>query len=785
MKKECKKIMKTINYMLRSFAAILAVCSVMAVSCEEPLGPDVSQGTPPVFPALTEKNDVEAGSVLSLSFEVNMDWTVSLPSETLQWFWIEDSSFKVDKLSGKVAEGEKKTVTVSIGVSATEEFDTNRSCEVTLSMGGKSQVIAKYMRPAKSRSIAFYAAKVVDGVLVTGTDGGYEYETAEVGAVSLIWSAADADFRMPLKVVSNCEWSVSAPEWLDIQVPESTTGSIELVLTGASVEAASGQMVFMSGDERIKEIDVEVPSCGKIDLYAVVADGNEFMFDDSGEYMYSEESAEAVDLVWTGTDFRLPVRIDAKCDWEVDMPDWLTVRYQGDAPSRNAGTVECILMGDPSCYPMEDTEGKIVFGFDGNTVREIVVRIPGCKDIFGYSLDMSLSSWTFNPSGLLMTSTGFQEVTASAWITGTKDAAVYAVEIRDGKYVGNGCDWLDVEVQAYVTGAEVLQQRTVAVRPSVNAGPSRSAYVLFSNGQVPEDFFNQDGTLKAEMEQYAVKVEQYGSDMDYVTMISSQEEMAAAGVMFEVTDNPRLAGWFGETDFMYEMTYSNPYARDKAFMTFSEPYSSYRVFNSARQDVTSDDSFWLRFVPGETGNAAGVIDMYMNDTPSSSKITGYVVFYDADGGTLAIIVAVFDPSLVIETEVNVEFIGDAADYAEMVGATLEEVTAESDRELYDMYKEYVAPIYHLTYRTTGFPMKITVPAAAVKYNPNPYAKRHNFVINGLDYDESVGEFSLIDGGVDVYMFADEGSDYERGHIFFHAADDTILLVLVCTLDLTE
>lgn len=777
--------MKAINNMFRSFAAVLAVCSVVAVSCEEPLNPDAPVGTEPVFPVLVEKNDVEPGSVLSLSFEANMDWTVSVPSETLQWFWIEDSSFKVDKLSGKIGEGEKKIVNVSIGVSATEEFDVNRSCEVTLSMGGKSQVIAKYMRPAKARSIAFHAAKVVEGELVKGSDGGYEYESVEAGSVSLIWSATDADFRMPVKVVSNSEWSVSVPEWLELQVPESTVGSVEMVLIGASVEDAAGQMVFMSGGDCIKEIDIEVPSCGKIDLYAAVADANEFMFDDAGEFIYSEESAEVIDLVWTGTDFRLPVRIDAKCDWEVEMPDWLTVRYQGDVPERNAGMVDCVLLGNPSCYPLEDTEGRMVFIFEGNTVREIVVRIPGCKDIFGFGLDMSLSSWIFNPSGLLLTSAGFQDVTASAWISGTEAAAVYAVEAIDGRYVGNGCDWLDVEVQAYVTGADVLQQRTVVVRPSVNAGPSRSAYVLFSNGPSPKEFFNQDGTLKKEMEQYAVIVEQYGSDMDYVTMISSQEEMTSAGVMFEETDNPRLAGWFGETDFMYEMTYSNPYARDKAFMTFSQPYALYKVFDSARQDVTSDDSFWLRFIPAETGNASGVIDMYMNDTPSSAKTTGYVVFYDADGNTLAIIAAVFDPSLVIGTELNVEFIGEAADYAEMVGATLEKVTAESDSELYDMYKEYIAPIYHLTYRTTGFPMRITVPATAVKYNPNPYAKRHNFVINGLDYDESVGEFSLIDGGVDVEMFADEGSYYERGHIFFHAADDTIVLVLICTLDLTE
>jgi hypothetical protein len=95
-----------------------------------------------------------------------MDWTVTVPSATFQWFWIQDGSFKAEKVSGKVAEGQKETVTVQIGVSDTEEFDMNRSCEVTLTMGGESKVIAKYMRPAKNRTISVYAAAVEGGELV-------------------------------------------------------------------------------------------------------------------------------------------------------------------------------------------------------------------------------------------------------------------------------------------------------------------------------------------------------------------------------------------------------------------------------------------------------------------------------------------------------------------------------------------------------------------------------------------------------------------------------------------
>ena len=768
---------------LRSLSWLLAICTIMAVSCEEP-NPPVS-AIEPIFPSLVQNNDVQPGSVLELSFDANMDWTVTVPADGLQWFWIKDSSFKVDKVSGKVAEGSVEKVTIYIGVSETEEFDANRSCDVTLAMGGKSQVIAKYMRPARNRTIEVYSAKIENGAFVLNASGEYEYATLPVESVAMIWSDVDSDFRIPVKVEANFEWEVDIPDWADVQVPEHTAGSVELVFTGVSVSGDSGSIKFRAKDTLLKEIQVEVPSCAQIQIYSTVVENGDFLFDDQGAYLYTSEPVDEISLIWPGSDFRMPVMVDARCDWDIDMPEWLTIKTQDEESQSNAGRRTFIFMGDPKHYPLDETTDRISFIFDGQVIREIPVTIPGCRDRFSFSLDMSLTSLKYNPEGRLMTSTGFQDVIASGWIIGTETADVLTVEIIDAKPSGSAPDWLHVDLQTYVKGESVLQQRSVELRPSVNTGSMRSAYVLFSNGESAEDFFDADGSLKPDMEKRAVLVEQYGADMDYVIMISSPEDMAKSGVIFEASDNPRFASWFGKTSHQYELTYSNPYARDKAFMSFAQPFSSYKIFNSAREDVTSDNSFWLRFNSDSSDHTSGVVDMYSDMTPSSSKTIGYVVFYGEDGSTLAIIMAVFDPTLVVETEVKVEFIGESVNLADIVGATLMEVTADTDKELYDEFKEYVAPIYHLKYTATGIPMRISVPTSAVKYNPNPYSKRNNFVINGLDYDETVGEFALIDGGVDVYMIPGEGSLYERGHIFFHSADDTVVLVLVCTLDLTE
>ena len=177
----------------------LVAAVAMFASCDRK-EPDAPVTVTPTFPDVVENYNVAPGETLTLTFEANMDWSVSVPASDLQWFWIQDASFKVDKVSGKVAAGSTESVTVVIGVSDKEEFDQNRSCDVTLTMGEESKVIAKYMRPAKNRTLAVYAAKVANGEFMMSEAGAYEYDSAEAASLDFIWSAADADFMMPVKV---------------------------------------------------------------------------------------------------------------------------------------------------------------------------------------------------------------------------------------------------------------------------------------------------------------------------------------------------------------------------------------------------------------------------------------------------------------------------------------------------------------------------------------------------------------------------------------------------------
>ena len=786
---------KTMNIM-RKFAAFVAVSAFMVASCDKPStvdpdGPDTPGTVKPSFPSLVEDNEVVPGETLTLTFEANMDWTVTVPSSSLQWFWIQDNSFKVDKVTGKVASGQKESVTIYIGVSETEEFDANRSCEVTLAMGGESKVIAKYMRPAKNRSLALYTAKMSGEGFVTTVDGQYEYESAEPSSIDLVWSAENADFRMPVKVDANCEWRLEGPQWLDVQVPESTTGSVNLVLTGASVQAASGKIVFKVGTTVLKEYNVTVPACGEVKVYSTQLDEHgEFCFGEDGDYLYTSEPVSALTLVWPGSDYRMPVKVDAKCDWTVEMPQWLVMNFKDDAPEKHNGIITFNFMGDPMKYPLEDATENVVFKYQGQTIHQIAVTIPGCSDKFSFGLDMSLTDIEFNAAGQLMTSVGFQDLAASAWFNGTESAGVAVVEMKDGKKVSQNPDWIVLDVEAFVQGGEVLQQRAATLSAQVNEGAERQALLLFCKDGGIDGFFAADGTLKEDMAKYAVEIFQHGSDMEYVTMTSSESSMASGGASFKNSQNPNLVRWFGATDYTYELVYSNVYARDNAFMSFAKPYSSYKVFNGARVDKTSAD-FWLTFTPNNEDKNGGVIDMYLDMDAPSKKDTGYVVFYDADGSVLAIIECIFDPELVVNTEVTIEFTEQSAMYAEMLGFTLEQLT---EGELFDKYTDGMNPVYHLRYTMSGMPLYIKIPASVKTHNVNPYGLRTSIRVNNLVYDEYFGPNDLLgeietneEGAVEIYMSMPEGSSETmiQGNINFVNAGGSTVVILVCTLDLGE
>ena len=634
--------MKTNNIL--KLLALLA-CSFIYAACEEELGgqdgPEPEETVIPNFPELIENYAVEPGSTQEIVFTPNLDWKVTIPSEVRQWFWIKDDSFKVAELTGSASD---QPVTVQVGVTETPEFDKNFSCDVTLHLGDSSKVVAKYMLPAKEKTMQVYAAKLTaDGGFEIAEDGvSYVYSEETATAFNLVWSAADCEFRLPVKVVSNCEWTVDVPEWAEVNVPETTTGVVELVLKGESNEGASGKVAFYNGETKLVEVDAFVPACGGIEVYSAKFENGEFAFTEDGEYAWSDTAVDNISLQWLGSDFRVPVKVSAKCNWTVVMPDWLTV----ELPEKTAGDVSLTFCGVPSKYPSDDTSSKILFKNGNTIISELVVNIPGCKDILSYGLDMSLTELVFNHWGELKTSTGYVDQAATGYVKGSKQVRVLSVETTGNTIGVMNPDWFKMEVAAWntATGADVLQERAISFNVEENKGDSRSAvlFILPPSANVSyTKLFNEDATVKDEYAKWAIRVSQASeAEMEYIQVDESTDsEYECTFVNATAEKAEELTGVFGATDYVYVLTYESPYSRDNAYMSMLTEFASYKVFSKedTSTDRSSDENFWLKFSNGVVESKSGMVDMYADKDLPTKQSVGYIVFYSSDNKVLAII----------------------------------------------------------------------------------------------------------------------------------------------------
>ena len=747
--------------------ALSAAFAVMA-SCQKP-GPEEGGEVDvikPAFPTLIENYSVKPGEVLEITFTPNFDWEVTIPGEIRQWFWIKDGSFTVTKTRGKASE---TPVTVEIGVTENDEFDHNYSCDVTMTMDGQSQVIAKYMLPAKERTLELYAAEWnEDGTLKKNEDGEtYVYSNVETSSIDLKWSVEDADFRAPVVIEANCEWTVELPEWLETNVPETTAGIVELVFTGESLEDVSGNIVFKAGEETLKEIAVSVPSCSDFEVYSASLKDGEFEYATGGGYLWTEEAVEEVTLAWLGSDFRMPVLVDSKCNWTLEVPEWISV----ELPEQTAGTITLTLLGNPSKYPLEDTSGKIFFKKGETTVYELTVNIPGCKEIMSYAVAMSLTELDFSYTGQIRTTTGFIDGPVTASIFGTKNSDVFAVEFVNGKFDLNASEdpeWINISVGNFNTadGADVLQSRNVEISVEENQGDERTAVIFF----MPYNFwgklsnlFNDDKTeVKEEYKAYAVLVKQYSNDTEYLTPSSTPQAMEDAGASFSAASDEvkaELTAAFGSTKYVYSLVYENIYARDEAFLTMARPFTTVKVYDQNKNDMTSDQSFWLTYTSGGDTNAFGVIDMYAAEgmeLPAEPSV-GYVVFYDSVGNVLAIVECTSPKKEEAEVPPSTEggevdeagdTVLDASAFfadktaAETAGAELVKVLAGP---AYDACKEEISQGATLLklYLPENVAVALNLPQSCTYYQM-PYSLGSYIKVNGEDYSETSG---LLDAAV--------------------------------------
>ena len=207
------KIMKT-NFWKSAAGLVLGLTAMVACEEDKPVVVD------PVFPSEVIEQNVAASEEVEIKFEANLDWELSIPASEQNKYWLDDAGMPASKVSGKAG-----NQTVTVVFSEDEYYDANVVCEVTLSMGGQSKVIAKLTRLAINRTLEVYTAKIGEW----GFDD--EFNTTKAEAIELTTFEGDPLYAMPVKVVANFDWNLSLPAWC----------KGEVVAEGAAAESLSGK----------------------------------------------------------------------------------------------------------------------------------------------------------------------------------------------------------------------------------------------------------------------------------------------------------------------------------------------------------------------------------------------------------------------------------------------------------------------------------------------------------------------------------------------------------------
>lgn len=202
---------------------LLASTALMLSSCSKDEGTDEGGPATPVFPDLVTKTILEGESSCEVTFTPNMDWTVSIPTddnEIVEWFKLSDGVMPDYSISGKAS---ATPVTIQVLAIKSAVFDESPVCEVSLTMGGETRVIAKVTRSNKARQFAIYASGYTEengfsyefgDTPVTKYEGTETPSTAPDGAPEFQWPIGTIGFMQVIKVESNFEWVVSTPSWI-------------------------------------------------------------------------------------------------------------------------------------------------------------------------------------------------------------------------------------------------------------------------------------------------------------------------------------------------------------------------------------------------------------------------------------------------------------------------------------------------------------------------------------------------------------------------------------------
>lgn len=633
------------NINIKKYMRLAMAALAVLVSCG-PENPVVE--VTPEFPAMVENDDVLPGQTLTLSFVPNLDWTVRISDESVKWFSILDGTFETDYVSGKAS---AEPVEVKIKVSGLEEFDSARVCEVSLTMGEETEVIARYTRQPKDRSIAVYTAVVDDNEFVFGgDDGGYMYNSEEAGSVGLIWPEGTNGFRMLVKVESNFEWVVSLPDWAEAVVPETTVGVHSFEILGVPsaypLEGAEATMTFKAGDAVVKELPITIPSCK--DRFALTLSGGMTAIDFNGEGEYAIElgyrQAPAIGSIYGPKGVGAVVVDKTEDGYAAEESDWVHIRIAdwdeaGDVLQtrdveftvdvNETGYREAVVIGLPATFT-----GQLSDLFSGSEIKEeyaentilitqdivsdeYVIPLSGTADreSVGLFFENLTSGPVYNWFG--QTDYAYKLIYSVAWSIDEGwmylKTPYHMYKVFDEKRVEQPAEdfWLSVETT----------EDKHSVRVNMNVDSKAEGYVAFydiegNNLGVIRCIYDPDYTPVVGEE---TRVEFIGESAAYAEMTGAVLEEITEGTLYDAYKE------------YYAPIYQLTYRTDTFPMRISLPQGTvfYSVNPYMKRDLFRLNNLSYDETGGSFSYIDGGVDIYMSldpDRPESLVSKGTIIF---------------------------------------------------------------------------------------------------------------------------------------------------------------
>lgn len=260
------------NTILHWTSVLLASTALMLSACSSDEDTNDGPTVSPVFPDLATLTIPAGETSCEVTFTPNMDWTASIPTdaETARWFKISDGTMEDYSISGKAS---STPVTLYVTTIDQETFDETPVCEVSLTMGGQTEVIARITRGNAAREFSLFASDYdtnEDDFIIpyvfsqsamtkyTGTETSFPYENAPEGTVEMKWPTRVGEFMYVFKAQGNFEWLISTPEWINA--------------TSTAIEGENANQITLTGKFTEENIDGAV---GVIDFYDASIDKNE------------------------------------------------------------------------------------------------------------------------------------------------------------------------------------------------------------------------------------------------------------------------------------------------------------------------------------------------------------------------------------------------------------------------------------------------------------------------------------------------------------------------------